>query len=154
MECSCPLDWPTMTSTAIRQEHLDAVLRNNELAGSSPRVTALKRRNPKESALATQQASDSGGIHPRGQGCPQFSGWLEDLGRLKVAWEDCVKKHSDGESATGRRENAALVRLLRLRSGGVCHGCCFCDEQQLVTIPGLLHSIRIQGWIKRNSSHQ
>jgi hypothetical protein len=58
------------------------------------------------SAPATQQASDSGGIHPRGPGCPQFSERLEDLERFKVAWEDCVKKHYDGES------ERVLVELL------------------------------------------
>jgi hypothetical protein len=30
----------------------------------------------------------------------------------------------------------------------------FCAVQQLVTIPGLLNSIRMQDWIKRNSLHQ
>ncbi len=38
-------------------------------------------------------------------------------------------------SATGWRENAALVRLLWLRSGGVCRGSLFLAVQQLVSIP-------------------
>jgi hypothetical protein len=57
-------------------------------------------------------------------------------------------------SPTGRRENAALVRLLWLRSGGVCCGSLFLTVQQLVSIPQIAAEVRTEERIKRNSLHQ
>jgi hypothetical protein len=54
---------------------------------------------------------------------------------------------------TGQQEYAALVRLLLLHSGwSVPRMLIFVT--QFLTIPELLHRVRMQEWIKRNSLHQ
>jgi len=60
----------------------------------SMRVSTSRILDHRVQPLTRVTRSDNlGGLHPRDQGCPRFFGRLEDLGKLKVAWEDNVRKH-------------------------------------------------------------
>jgi hypothetical protein len=80
----------------LRQKHLVVELRN-----VSPSVQVHGSLDLKDtgsqgalcSLLQGTRSDNLGGLHPRDQGCPRFFGRLEDLGKLKVVWEDYVVKH-------------------------------------------------------------
>jgi hypothetical protein len=82
----------------LRQEHLDTVM-----GGTCRPLRAQEDLAPGAgetrytSTRAIGGAEDAGGVRPRGQGCLWFSGWLEDIVRYKVTWEDYVKRHYIGE---------------------------------------------------------
>jgi hypothetical protein len=78
----------------LRQEHLNLVMGNTNLPTQNrenPTLGTGAARSPGTSNA--QSTRDSGGMQSRRQGCPRFSGRLEDLGRFKVAWEDYVREH-------------------------------------------------------------